>query len=622
MSDASYDPVVPFESLGDWVSYSDSVVVATVTGEAPADPTDELGAMGWPNFQSIVIDERVWQHSSAPAPPDSIEFTGGLLAVQPGRRPSLSLVLASVGGQYLVALGRYDDGGWMPVAPMLELVDGRVDPDIAGTYPFADALAGLEVAEIEPILRDVAPHPVAEASRPADPADRFAATIDESSPATTGPPTPATATTATLAPDGDGTSALAGILTDLGVDVSGAPREALGHPDQIVCGGEEIGHDGPADPGWNDTARRCFLDAHLAGLRAAFASSSPTPEGAPIVDVWLTGPAGVTGWQDSTRDPLGSGEWAPRPTCGRLTTTRSVWRSSPSTDFTCAKGHVVEPAARHTERQPQWFTARSPLPLCGYAVRVVDVDERARQCLVDAVNNRARAEFAYATTGAAGERHIRWTRSVGDGTLEIIELQVAADGSGQAWYRFECAGTAFVQEPDHDEYLLARVDASCVLVESAPPDAPAPITTNPDPTPEGCLGAPIVELVSSVDRVEMDIIYYSEQTTTCGYNADGEAMFDGDFRPASAALVPARELAIAAEPKGSVSVDIRPLEPATRLNAIGPSSDVLAAARDGTYPITLPHPGCFVVTVGWIVGDRDGHFTGLAESERGLCPVQ
>jgi hypothetical protein len=125
--------------------------------------------------------------------------------------------------------------------------------------------------------------------------------------------------------------------------------------------------------------------------------------------------------------------------------------------------------------------------------------------------------------------------------------------------------------------------------------------------------------VSSVDRVEMDVIYYGEQSETCGYNVDGDAMFDDAFRPALALLVPARELAIAAGPKGSVSVDIRPLEPGMRLAVIGPSSDVLAAASDGTYPITLPHPGCFVVTVGWGVGDRDGHFTGLAESERGLC---
>jgi hypothetical protein len=119
----------------------------------------------------------------------------------------------------------------------------------------------------------------------------------------------------------------------------------------------------------------------------------------------------------------------------------------------------------------------------------------------------------------------------------------------------------------------------------------------------------------------MDVIYYSEHTRTCDYDVDGEATFDDAFRPSSALLVPARELAIAAEPKGSVSVDVRPLEPGMRLAVIGPSSDVLAAASDGTYPLTLPHPGCFVVTVGWSVDDRSGEFTGLAESERGLCPV-
>jgi predicted deacylase len=33
MHDANYDTIVPFESLGDWVSYGDAVVVATVSAE-------------------------------------------------------------------------------------------------------------------------------------------------------------------------------------------------------------------------------------------------------------------------------------------------------------------------------------------------------------------------------------------------------------------------------------------------------------------------------------------------------------------------------------------------------------------------------------------------------------
>ncbi len=191
MLDAAYDPSVPFESLRDWVSYGDAVVVATVSDEVPLESTDELGAMGWPGGQSIVIDDRVWQHSAAPVPPDTIEFDSGLLVVEPGDRPELTLRLASVGRQYLLALGRYDDDGWAPVAPMLEILDGRVDPNVVGTYPFADAFAGLDIAEIAAILSDTAPHEDAEVARPADPAARFATTIDPDTPATTAPSTTA-----------------------------------------------------------------------------------------------------------------------------------------------------------------------------------------------------------------------------------------------------------------------------------------------------------------------------------------------------------------------------------------------------------------------------------------------
>ena len=189
MLDTVYDPSVPFESLRDWVSYGDAVVVATVFDEVPLEPTDELGAMGWPGGQSIVVDDRVWQHSAAPVPPDTIEFGSGLLVVEPGDRPELALRLASVGRQYLLALGRYDDAGWTPVAPMLEIRDGRVDPNVVGTYPFADAFAGLDVTQIAAILSATAPHEVAEAARPADPAARFAATNNPTTPATTAPST-------------------------------------------------------------------------------------------------------------------------------------------------------------------------------------------------------------------------------------------------------------------------------------------------------------------------------------------------------------------------------------------------------------------------------------------------
>lgn len=154
---------------------------------------------------------------------------------------------------------------------------------------------------------------------------------------------------------------------------------------------------------------------------------------------------------------------------------------------------------------------------------------------------------------------------------------------------------------------------------TASPDAPAPSTTLPNQTPEGCHREPIVELVSNAGRMVMDLIYYAESAGTCGYNADGEAMFNDAFRPATAAVAPEGELAISIDPDGATSVDIQPLEPGLRLANIRPSSDILAVASNGTYPIALPGPGCFVVTVGWRLEERDGQYTGLAESEPGDC---
>jgi hypothetical protein len=178
MYDASYDPIVPSGSLRDWVSYGDAVVLATVTGEVPADPTDELGAMGWPNGQTVAVDERLWQHSSAPRPPTTIDFSGGLLVVEPleGTTP-LTLRLATVGRQYVVPVGKYDNGGWAPDAPMLEIIDGRIDPEVGGTYPFADALADVEIADVATVLSSVDPDPLAEGARPGDPEARYQATV-------------------------------------------------------------------------------------------------------------------------------------------------------------------------------------------------------------------------------------------------------------------------------------------------------------------------------------------------------------------------------------------------------------------------------------------------------------
>ncbi|MGI9053776.1 MAG: hypothetical protein ACR2HQ_14220 [Ilumatobacteraceae bacterium] len=125
--------------------------------------------------------------------------------------------------------------------------------------------------------------------------------------------------------------------------------------------------------------------------------------------------------------------------------------------------------------------------------------------------------------------------------------------------------------------------------------------------------------MSRTDRLAMDLIYYGESTATCGWDVDGEAMFGDAFRPAAALVVPLGELAIVPDTVGAISVDVHPLTPDLRLAFLDTSPEVLGAANDGRYPVTLPGRGCFVVSVGWSADGRSAAFTGLAESPAGSC---
>ncbi|MGI9029832.1 MAG: hypothetical protein ACR2HP_07580 [Ilumatobacteraceae bacterium] len=425
--------------------------------------------------------------------------------------------------------------------------------------------------------------------------------------------------------NGNAPSGLAVMISDLGVDVAGAPAEVFdGDGERLVCGGEELGQPDEidsADPGWNEPARRCFLDAHLAGMPTAFASSTPTIEGDPIVEVWLSNPDGVDWWRDTTRDAYGERAWT-HISCDRVTTVDLYDQEpSPPTAFSCVSpSTIAEPTVGGVEDVPRWFSDRTTLPLCGYDVRTEDVADDERQCFLDAVNTGAPAELAYGTTGEQGERLARWARSRQDRTIELMELHVPADGSARWWYRYECSGTGFVEEdPEDVDFMLPRVDSTCVAVESDPADAPAPPTTQPDPTPDGCRRQPDVEMVAGTERIEMDVIFYGESSPTCGWDSDGDAMFNDDLRPAEALLTPDGGLAIAADLVGRLSVGIEPLVPDQRLANLAPGAEVPASADDGTYPVALPGPGCFVITVGWSSDGRSGQFVGLAETALGAC---
>jgi len=148
-----------------------------------------------------------------------------------------------------------------------------------------------------------------------------------------------------------------------------------------------------------------------------------------------------------------------------------------------------------------------------------------------------------------------------------------------------------------------------------------PPTTSTSSPPDECGEVPKVALASGDISVSMDLVFYEESTDACGYNADGEAMFDDGFRPASALLAAGGELSVFANVVGAFSVDISPLETGLRLASIEPSPDVLSSASDGSYVLSLPGPGCFVVTVGFVDEGRHGRFTGLAESDVDACGI-
>lgn len=156
---------------------------------------------------------------------------------------------------------------------------------------------------------------------------------------------------------------------------------------------------------------------------------------------------------------------------------------------------------------------------------------------------------------------------------------------------------------------------------------PASLTTEPaaevattiaDVPVEGCAPVPRVELRSDAAVVTADVVYYGESSQTCGFNTDGNAMFDDAFRPERAILASDGRLEIAVDQPGEVTVDIRLLRPDTGLAAIDPGGPALSAS-DGAYSLVLPDSGCFVVTIGFKTDTRSGQFVALAASTPDAC---
>lgn len=104
-------------------------------------------------------------------------------------------------------------------------------------------------------------------------------------------------------------------LALLGIDASGAPREAVVLADAVFCGWEDNGLSGTADR--DPDGQQCFLDAHGAGAAALFVQQRLSNEGDPLAWISRTDGTEVTYYIDTTRDCCGAKQWRAVP-CGQM----------------------------------------------------------------------------------------------------------------------------------------------------------------------------------------------------------------------------------------------------------------------------------------------------------------
>lgn len=308
------------------------------------------------------------------------------------------------------------------------------------------------------------------------------------SPGTEAPPTgPTPATEAAV----NRFDQLTEALRVLGADVDGAPAGASSLDGAVWCGAEQPPEPDPTGLYTDEGRRRCLLDAHLAAAPAVFARLRTTTEGDPIVEVWRTLADGtVEVFTDATRDAEGSGRWETQ-SCGRLTT-RFPGPGVVPTTFGCAEDIGV-PVVHTSEPMPEWFTSREVLPLCGYAIRLEDVDAVQRGCFERAIVDRQPGEFAYLDV-YEGVWTARWFRVTSTGEYEVFVQTITEGAPGSptptaVWERYACAFIGTVEGPgDTFDHMPVFRPEDCAAGPDAEPP-PTTTTTTPVTAPPGTIMA-------------------------------------------------------------------------------------------------------------------------------------
>lgn len=182
----------PNDSLRDWKSYADHVVVFRVVSEAEIPPSPENAARGegLVGRKVTLANEKVlWSAGNAPPLPPEVTVSAPGWVLHDGQQIPLVVNGApriAVGERYIAPLFRLEEDpqapewGPLSLAAQMPLTDGRVAPAPPNQHShIRDQLAGKAIAEVEGLVRRADPDPRAQAHHDERPADRVSTVYAE-----------------------------------------------------------------------------------------------------------------------------------------------------------------------------------------------------------------------------------------------------------------------------------------------------------------------------------------------------------------------------------------------------------------------------------------------------------
>lgn len=149
------DQLLPSDSLTDWVTYGDHLVVVKVTGQRELAPTSEETAAGEgyiPRVINLRVDKVLWSRKEAPNAPLSFETDLDGWQFHGGRRTPVRLrgePMMKVGKRYVLPIvyfsktKRVQNAGWSALSP------NSIFPYEAGVLGKGDVIPSLQAKDAD-----------------------------------------------------------------------------------------------------------------------------------------------------------------------------------------------------------------------------------------------------------------------------------------------------------------------------------------------------------------------------------------------------------------------------------------------------------------------------------------